>query len=166
MKTFGILSLSLIPVVLSYGARWRIIKEGKCKEAWIRFLEHLYFQIHHFSKGQEEIFLTLEQEDLEKCGFLLFLREEVRKDPVGALERALPPLEEAAGFGENEKEILHQFAKNFGMQSKSAQLEDIERSISFFKKREEEDREKRKNNAAVIRAVGLSLGIGLFILLI
>ncbi len=165
MKATGVLLLSLIPILLGEAARRRVIRSGRCREAWITFLEFAAFQIENFSKGQEEIFLAFQHPDLEKCAFLPKLREEVKSAPVGALSRALPFLEEAMDFSSEEGEILNRFAENFGMQSKKAQLTDFEKTISFFKTKEKESKEKRKNDAAVIRAVGLCLGIGLFILL-
>jgi len=166
MRTAGIAFLSFVPVLAGFFAKIYFEKEEKIKHALIVFFEHLQFEIDCFLRPQEEIFFCFQNSVLEKCGFLPVLRQEVQKEPWGVLERSLAILTENIHFTPREEEALHQFAKNFGMQSKKKQIEDCESLLKLLKMEETTEKQKRKTNGSILWTCGICLGIGIFILLI
>ena len=166
MKLFASVLLAVIPIILGWRRKTRILLSGRIKAAFIRFAEQLHFEIEAFSRPQNQIFFRFEDGILERIGFLPRLRKEVEEEPCGALERALASFSEEICFSPLEEEAWTEFAHRFGMQSKHAQLKDCEKLLSILQKEEESAKEKRTNDAALAWTVGICVGVGLFILLI
>lgn len=166
MRVIGLIFLCMIPVFLGAAKREKILENGKIQSSFLRFFEHIQFQIQSFSRPQDEIFCKFEDKTLEKIGFLPKLRCEVAAEPCLALHRTLQSYFDQLGFSTEKMQFIENFSSNFGMQSKSAQLKDCEKLLLALHNQEAKEKEKRKNDATIAWTFGLCLGVGLFILLL
>ena len=162
----GVLLLSLIPILIGEWRRKQILDEGIQSEAMIAFLEHLEFRIRVFNQSQERIVADFQNQAMEKNGFLPSLREEIQREPCGALGRTMSHFLEETEFFPLIGDSLLSFSSSFGMQSREGQIRDCEQILSLVKAQEEKGREERMAKANVSRATGLCAGLGIFILLI
>ncbi len=166
MRVFGLILICLIPILIGAARRERLLQIERVQSSFLRFFEHVQFQIQSFSRPQDEIFCQFEDKTLEKIGFLPSLREQVRSDPCLALHRTVQRHYEQIGFSAEKAQFVEEFSANFGMQSKDAQLKDCEKLLLALHDLENKEREERRNEATVAWTFGLCIGIGLFILLL
>jgi stage III sporulation protein AB len=165
MKLFGLFFISLVPILFGLWQKRQLLRQGRIKEALIRFFQHLSFEIEAFLRPQEEIFATFQNEDLEEI-LLLPLRLEVKKDPCFALERVMEPFLDTLPFTPRESLALKEFSKNFGIQSKERQIEDCKNILAVLKSEEERLKDKRLADGQIAQTVGICAGVGIFILLL
>ena len=166
MKSIGIALISLIPILIGFFQAGELQKNEKRKWALIEFLEEMQFQIQNFNRSQSEFYVNFENKILESDGFLLHLRREVKKEPWGALERVMHDFLERTSFQARSKTALEGLTKRFGMQAKSAQIEDLTQTIFCLKEEAKNDSVANQNRAKICKITGFTIGIGIFILLI
>ena len=137
-------------------------RKGLCM---MRFWEYVLFEIKTFTRDQKTIFHGYRDAYLEKTGFLPLLRQNTDTEPVGALARTLSVHMQQDARSPIKEETL-KVGERFGMQSKSAQTQDLEALLSLYRREVEE---KQKENAAKSRLYlicGAALGLGVWILLV
>ena len=166
MKMIGVALLSLVPILFGFFRANEIEQNQKRKTAFLKFLEEIHFQIKNFSKNQILLYENFENKVLEKDGFLEDLRLETKKAPWGAFERAVLEYLSILSCSNRARETLSDFAKRFGMQSKEAQLKDLEKMILIWEEEEKNEKMRVEGRAKVSRMTGLTAGLGIFILLI
>lgn len=155
------LALSLPGILMALETGRRNQKERAMMDFW----ENIFFQIKTFNRAQKDLFFSYKNAYLEKTGFLHLLRESVSENPVGALGRVLEAYLSSA-FRPTLKEETLAVAKRFGLQSKRAQLYDLEALCALYRR---EVKEKEKDNTALSRLYlicGIAVGAGVWILLL
>jgi stage III sporulation protein AB len=166
MKSIGVCLISLIPILAGFLHAAAMEKNEKRKAALIEFLDEIRFQIFNYDRSQSEIYENFENKFLEQDGFLPNLREEAKSKPWGAFERALKVFLESTSFSPRAALSLKDFAKRFGMQSKAAQISDLEETLNCLREEEKKEADGIRNRAKIARMTGLTTGLGIFILLI
>lgn len=166
MKGIGLFILSLVPVIYGFLKGEELNRAAACKAALIDFFEAIRLEISLYRREQKTLFENYENPILEKIGFLPRLRKEVKEKPCLALDRSIAELPESMKLTPLERRALSEFTKNFGMQSHASQLQDFEKLLCVLK---EEDLRTRRDLPAKIklaRTLGITLGLGIYILLI
>jgi len=166
MKLFGLFLISLAPISYGFYHAACLRRLLRTRVELARFFNYLRDQIDFFSKPQEEIYRQFENAYLERIGFLPQLRSEYQNNPCGAMERAVEFLLEAWDFSVSESEALRSFSGQFGMLSKEAQISDCDRLITVLEAQEKEKRKTIDTDIRLSRLFGLTVGIGIFILLL
>lgn len=166
MKSIGVFLLALIPILAGFFRARALEKNEKRKGALLLFFDEIYFQIYNFNRSQAQIYQNFENKILEEEGFLPSLREEAEREPWGALRRVIEDYLGSVSFSPRAHQAILDFGERFGMQSKSAQLSDLDQTLKCLREEEKKDAETIKNRIKIARMTGLTAGIGIFILLI
>ncbi len=166
MKLFGILLLSLIPLLLSLRGGEEIRLEAKRRSAFLALLLQMRFQIENFSRDQKEIFQIFDSQVLRKTPFYEELLKRLETTASGAFGFAWEKHGEAFAFDLESRELLDRFAEHFGLLEKMAQLSELDCVISHLEKNESKRKAECENKVKILRISGLVAGLGIFILLI
>ncbi len=166
MKNMGLLLLALVPTVFGFFKGEELGRTGKIKKALIAFFQTARTQIRLYRREQKALFSDYEDTLLEKIGFLPLLREEVKKDPCLALSRAVDASTKSLMLSAAESKALSEFSKNFGMQSQASQLEDFDKLLSVLNEENEKFQEDLQSRIKLNRTIGITAGLGIYILLI
>ena len=75
-------------------------------------------------------------------------------------------VDESIDFNKEDKEILKMFGKLLGKTDKKGQISEIEISQSFIEKQIEKAEQEKNKNSKLYKSLGVSLGIGIVIILI
>lgn len=75
-------------------------------------------------------------------------------------------VEENSAFNKEDKEVLKMFAKLLGKTDKNGQISEIEITQSFVQKQLEKAEIEKNKNVKLYRTLGISLGVGIVIILI
>lgn len=163
-RLFALAFFALIPSLIGFWHGEKLRKEVSVLGAVSLFLAEIEKKIELFSATPENIFTKFENSVLEKNLFLPSLRKEVTQKPVGAMKRALEEVD--LGLQKKDREVLFQFSEDFGMLSRERQLEKCENTFLYFSDREKEEAASLPEKLRLSRAIGISAGAGLLILLI
>ena len=166
MKIFGILLLSLIPLILSLRGGEEIRLAAKRRSAFLALLLQMKFQIENFSRDQKEIFLNFDSQVLRKTPFYVELQSRLATAANGAFGFAWKKHGEAFSFDSESRDLLDRFAEHFGFLEKQAQLSELDRVISHLEKNESLRKAECENKVKILRISGVTAGLGIFILLI
>lgn len=166
MKALGLFIVSAIPMALGFFWGAELEKAARIREALLSFLRRTRDAIARFQRSQEDIFLHYENAVLERIGFLPRLRKEVSSRPFRAMERSLLIITEETRLGDGEKKALLDFGKNFGLQSLKAQISDLDSVISLFEEAVEKERRDLPSRIRLARVLGVTVGMGIYIMLV
>lgn len=166
MRLFGILLLSVVPIIFSIRAGEEVRKTEKKKEAMTNLLCTLHFQIENFLKDQREIFANYEDPLLKNTSFYKELEQRLEKNPCGAFQYAWKLHGKEFAFDAQTNELLSEIANHFGFLEKKAQLEQLAHGIAQLEKTEPTRKAECENKIKILRMSGITAGLGLFILLI
>lgn len=75
-------------------------------------------------------------------------------------------VEENSAFNKEDKEVLKMFGKLLGKTDKNGQISEIEITQSFVQKQLEKAEQEKNKNVKLYRTLGVSLGVGIVIILI
>jgi len=132
----------------------------------LRFFRHVHFEIETFMRTQEEIYQRFSSAFLERCGFLPLLREEVKKDPAGALDRCLKEITPTVSLSPLFTEPIYAYSENFGYRSRETELGECAKLILWLEMTEREEKIKTEQAVRLCRTVGITAGIGILIILL
>ncbi len=166
MKTLGLLFLSAVPVLFSFFLGEEMRQKQNMRKSFALFIQHILFEIENFNRDQREIFQSFENKALEKSGFLISLREEVERSPCGALFRAVEQHLPSFGFSLPMEEVIKSCAEHFGTQGKESQIRELFDLSEALGKDFEKEKTETENKIRITRMVGLTVGIGIFILML
>ncbi len=166
MKTFGILLLSAIPILLSLRAGEELRRALRLRSEFLKLLSHVRFQIENFSTDQKEIFLKFDSPVLRKTPFYECLQNRLETMASGAFGFAWSEYGEDFSFDPKSRELLDRFARLFGFLEKQTQLSELSRVIGHLEKDETTRKAECENKIKILRITGLTAGLGIFILLI
>jgi stage III sporulation protein AB len=166
MKLLGIAFLSLIPLLLSFRAGEELRGTARRREAFLKLLLRMHFQIENFSRDQKEIFDGFDSAILRKTPFYEDLLRELKRAPSGAFACAWKRHGELFAFDTESRELLDVFADHFGFLEKRAQLSELGSVIRHLEKKEAIRKAEWENKAKILRISGITAGLGIFILLI
>ncbi len=166
MKMIGLILLALVPTVIGFYRGEELRKILKIQMGFLQFFREIEQQISLFSREQQEIFANFQNKSLEDIGFLSHLREEVRKEPCGAIHRVIHAFPLEKYFGETQRDYIYLVCERFGMLSREAQLQDLSKLILLLSKEEDTAKEITDGKIRIARTVGMTAGLGLIILLI
>ena len=166
MKNIGLLLLALVPTVFGFFKGEELGRTARIKKALIAFFQTAQTQIKLYRREQKSLFLNYEDKLLEKIGFLPLLREEVEKNPCLALNRALDASCNRLSLSAAESNALTEFSNNFGMQSQASQLADFDKLLSVLNEENEKFRKDLQGRIKLNRTIGITAGLGIYILLI
>ena len=94
------------------------------------------------------------------------MREELSKDPCGAIHRTICAFPLEKYYGETQRDYIYLVCERFGMLSKEAQLQDLNKLILLLSKEEATAKKITDGKIRIARTVGMTAGLGLIILLI
>lgn len=166
MKTFGILLLSVIPLLLSLRAGEEIRLASRQRSAFLKLLTQMRFQIENFSRDQKEIFNDFDSPVLRKTPFYEELQNRLETEASGAFGYAWKRYGEQFSFDPESRELLDRLAEHFGFLEKEAQLFELGCVINHLEKNESGRKAECENKIKILRISGLTAGLGIFILLI
>ncbi len=166
MKSVGLLFLALIPTLYGFFKGEEIRRSVKTKRALIDFIQTMQNEISLYHREQKAIFLAYEDPMLEKIGFLSHLKEEVEKSPCLALQRSFEFLLTKLQFSSLESRAMTEFGNSFGMQSHASQLKDFDRLLVVLKSEDEKRQKDLAGQIKLNRAMGITVGLGIYIMLI
>ncbi len=166
MKTAGLLLLSIVPILFSYFLGEEIRQKQNLRKNTVLFFQHILFQIENFNRDQKEIFFSFDNKVLEKAGFLPSLREEVESAPCGALGRIIKKHLPSFGFSPQMADLVQSTGDHFGTQGKESQINELYHTIDQLKKENEKEKTETENKIRISRMVGITVGIGIFILML
>lgn len=166
MKNIGLFFLALVPIALGFFKAEELRRAEKTKKALIDFFQTSRTQIDLYRREQNILFFDYKNPLLEKLGFLPLLREEVEKKPCLALKRALDASMNHFFLNEAEISALTEFSENFGMQSHTSQLTDFDKLIFVLNEEYEKFRKDLYGKIKLNRTIGITAGLGIYILLI
>ncbi|MBR4287915.1 MAG: hypothetical protein IKT50_00595 [Clostridia bacterium] len=166
MKSIGLIFLSLVPMAIGFFKGEELGRAGKIKKALIDFFQTARTQVALYRREQKDIFFDYEDKNLEKAGFLPLLREEIQKDPCLALKRAMDSSLNTLNLSAIESKALTEFSENFGMQSHASQLTDFDKVLSVLNEEYERFEKDLQGKIKLNRTIGITAGLGIYILLI
>ena len=166
MKLIGITFFSLIPLLLSYRVGEELRRTVSRREAFLKLLLRLQFQIENFSRDQKEIFQGFDSGILRKTPFYEDLLSELNRTPSGAFACAWKRHGALFAFDSESMELLDTFASHFGFLEKRAQLSELDSVIRHLEKKEAIRKAEWENKVKILRISGITAGLGIFILLI
>ena len=166
MKVLGLILLALIPTSIGFYRGEELRKILKIQRGFLQLFREIEEQISLFTREQQEIFTKFQNKSLEDIGFLSHLREEVKKEPCGAIHRSIRAFNLEKYYGETQREYIYLVCERFGMLSREAQLQDLNKLILLLSKEEDTAKEITDGKIRIARTVGMTAGLGLIILLI
>ncbi len=166
MKLLGTTFLSIVPLLFFYFQGEDVKKRALLRASLLDLILHMEFQIRHFSREQEQIFSDFEGKPLEQIGFLPDLREESKREPCGAFDRTLRSYLPSFSFDPTCEKTLLALSEHFGMQGKESQLAEISQTHRILSETAEKEKVNVENRIKILRMIGLTAGIGIWILMI
>ena len=166
LKTFGLLFLSAVPVLFSFFLGEEIRQKQNMRKNLLLLFQHILFQIENFNRDQKDIFSSFENKDFEKSGFLSDLCNEVSLLPCGAFHRTVEKHLSSFGFSAPMQDLILTAAINFGTQGKESQIKELRNLVEILEKEYEKEKTETENKIRITRMVGLTIGIGIFILML
>ncbi|MBO5398026.1 MAG: stage III sporulation protein AB [Clostridia bacterium] len=143
----------------TYEIRERELKKIKSSLSFLKSkIEFTYEPI-------QEIFMQISKSVyLHKDNIFLKTTEYLKELELnGAWNKAV---EGAQQFSKEDKEVLYMFGKLLGKTDKNGQISEIEISQSFIEKQIEKAEQEKIKNSKLYKSLGISLGIGIVIILI
>ena len=165
MKTAGLFFLAASFALGGYFHGEEIRKAKLCMEELFRLIQHVRFEIEVFSRDQGGIYQKFSSPFFTRCGFLPLLIRETDLNPTGALYRCLRDFLPQFRLPNRWSEEILNWSESFGMRSRQKELEETGQLVIFLEKSLKEERENMKNRIRLSRTLGLTAGIGIFILL-
>lgn len=166
MKTVGLIFLSAVPILFSFFLGEEMRQKENLRKNLPIFFRHIIFEIENFNRDQKEIFQSFENRALEKCGFLPELCKEVEESPCGALYRSMEKHLPSFGFSVQIYDLILGVSERFGTQGKESQVKELSALAETLEKNYEKEKTETENKIRITRMVGLTVGIGIFILML
>ncbi len=164
MKTLGLL------LAFFASSSFGFLRARECRSrntdlaAIIKLLHRMKNEVSSNLTVQSMIYKSFADEALEKNGFLTSLRRESESNTPQPFLKAMAESEIFDGDGEL-LNILKDFAENFGTMSRDEEILRCERALSeldtIYKKR----RDESERQAKLYRSLGMSIGVGIVLML-
>jgi len=166
MKNIGLILLAVVPMIFGFFKGEELRRTAKIKQALLVFFQTARTQIALYRREQKMLFCEYEDPLLEKIGFLPLLREEVEKDPCLALNRAVESSMDCFSLSSAETKAIKEFSENFGMQSHQSQITDFDKLLPLLKEENEKYEKDLQGKIKLNRTIGITAGLGIYIMLI